>query len=174
MELSFRAAKEADVAAVCALVNSAYRGEGSKRGWTTEADFLDGQRTDQQAIQEMVGSPDSRIELAFLANGALAACVYLKRQADGSCYLGMLTVDPSMQAGGLGKRLLDRSEELARAWNCSRMRMTVIQIREELLRYYERRGYARTGATEPFPYGDARFGLPKRPDLHFVELIKPL
>jgi GNAT superfamily N-acetyltransferase len=172
--LAFRPAAATDADAVVALVNSGYRGESSKKGWTTEADLLGGQRTDADKVREMVSAHGSRVELAFDAAGALAACVHLKKEADGSCYLGMLTVDPNRQAGGLGKELMVRSEEIARGWGCSRMRMTVISVRAELIAFYERRGYARTGATEPFPENDPRFGLPKVRGLLFVELAKPL
>lgn len=172
--LTFRPAQAADAARVAALVNSGYRGESSKKGWTTEADILGGQRTDADKVREMIAAAGSRVELAFSEGDALAACVHLKKEADGSCYLGMLTVDPARQAGGLGKELMARSEELARGWGCARMRMTVISVRAELIAYYERRGYRRTGRTEPFPEGDPRFGLPKVRGLAFAELEKPL
>ncbi|NNN06921.1 MAG: GNAT family N-acetyltransferase [Elusimicrobia bacterium] len=172
--IRFRAAALDDAARLVALVNSAYRGESSKKGWTTEADLLGGQRTDEDKVREMIAATGSRVELAFAADGALAACVHLKKEADGSCYLGMLTVDPARQSGGLGRELLQRSEDLARGWSCARMRMTVISVRAELIAYYERRGYRRTGRTEPFPEDDPRFGLPKVRGLTFAELEKPL
>jgi GNAT superfamily N-acetyltransferase len=171
--ISFRAAVPADADAVVSLVNSAYRGESSKRGWTTEADLLGGQRTDSGKVLEMVGDAASQVELGF-QDRALVACVYLRREQGRSCYLGMLTVDPVLQAAGLGKLLLERSESLASGWGCRRMRMTVIGRREELIAWYERRGYRRTGRTEPFPVGDPRFGLPKVADLEFQELEKSL
>lgn len=170
---SFRPAAAADAPAVVALVNSAYRGESSKAGWTTEADLLGGQRTDEGKVLEMVSEPGSRVELAF-DGGRLVACVLLKREASGACYLGMLTVSPALQGAGLGRALLERSEEIARGWGCPRMRMTVIDRRAELIAYYERRGWRRTGATEPFPENDPRFGLPKVAGLRFAELVKPL
>jgi GNAT superfamily N-acetyltransferase len=172
--ISFRVANVADADRLVALVNSGYRGESSKKGWTTEADILGGQRTDPDKIREMIAAKDSRIELAFAEDGALLGCVHLKKEDDGSCYLGMLTVDPRKQAGGIGKAIMEHSEKVARAWGCPRMRMTVISVREELIAYYERRGYARTGATEPFPENDPRFGLPKVRGLMFAELAKPL
>lgn len=171
---TFRPAVLPDAPAVVVLVNSGYRGEGSKKGWTTEADLLGGQRTDEGKVAEMIAQKGSRVELAFADGGALVGCVHLKKEADGSCYLGMLTVSPELQGGGLGKALMERSEALAREWGCGRMRMTVISVRAELLAFYERRGYSRTGVTEPFPQDDPRFGLPKVRDLMFVELAKPL
>ena len=173
MNLTFRPAAFEDADAVVLLANSAYRGESSKKGWTTEADILGGQRTDAGKIREMVGAEKSRIELGFDGE-KLVACVHLKIEADGACYLGMLCVDPLRQAAGLGKLLMTHCEELARAWKCPRMRMTVIDCRTELIAYYERRGYARTGKIEPFPATDPRFGLPKVSGLRFAELSKPL
>jgi GNAT superfamily N-acetyltransferase len=171
--LTFRAATRADAVRVAALVNSAYRGESSKRGWTTEADLLGGQRTDPEGVIDMIEAPGSCIVLAFDAHGTLIGCVRLQREAGGSCYLGLLTVDPTRQAQGAGRLMMDHSEMLAREWGCSCMRMTVIHLREELLRYYERRGYTRTGREEPFPENDPRFGLP-RTKLVLLEMTKPL
>jgi GNAT superfamily N-acetyltransferase len=125
-------------------------------------------------MRETIGAKDSRVELAFAEDGALIGCVHLQKEPGGSCYLGMLTVDPARQAAGIGKLLMARSDEIARAWGCLHMRMTVISVREELIAYYERRGYARTGATSPFPENDPRFGLPKVRGLTFVELDKEL
>jgi len=172
--IRFRQAVAADAPAVAALVNSAYRGESSKRGWTTEADLLGGLRADEPMLLEMMGEPGSRVDLAF-EGSALIGCVNLKREAERTCYLGMLTVDPARQAAGLGKQIMARSEELARDWGCARMRMTVIDRRAELIAYYERRGYARTGKTSPFPSkAPGVMGDPKVQGLTFVELVKPL
>jgi ribosomal protein S18 acetylase RimI-like enzyme len=170
--LTFRAAAQADVDGLAAFVNAAYRGDSSKRGWTTEADLLDGQRTDEGKLAEMIA--DGRVELGFDGDGLLAACVYLRKEASGDCYLGMLTVDPGRQNEGLGRSMLAHAEQVARASGCARMRMTVIDLREELIAWYERRGYARTGKTEPFPSADPRFGVPKVADLRFCELVKSL
>jgi GNAT superfamily N-acetyltransferase len=172
--ISFRTAAAGDADVLVPFVNGGYRGESSKRGWTTEADLLGGQRTDAGKMREMIAVADARVELAFGEDGALLGCVHLKKEPDGSCYLGMLTVDPARQALGIGKLLMAHSEAVARAWGCRRMRMTVISVRAELIAYYERRGYAKTGASEPFPEDDPRFGLPKVRGLTFVELAKSL
>ena len=172
--ISFRTAVSSDAEALVPFVNGGYRGESSKRGWTTEADILGGQRTDLEKMREMIGAKDARVELALAEDGALIGCVHLKKEPDGSCYLGMLTVDPARQAESIGKRILEHADGVARAWGCRRMRMTVISVRAELVSYYERRGYARTGVSEPFPEDDPRFGLPKVRGLTFVELVKPL
>jgi ribosomal protein S18 acetylase RimI-like enzyme len=171
--LPIRPAGPADSPALVGLINSAYRGDSSKLGWTTEADLLGGQRADPELLQAIIESPEAVI-LVHEDEAGLAACVHLERQAD-ACYLGMLTIRPTQQARGLGTRLLDAAEAFARTHFRSRcMVMTVIVQRTELIAWYERRGYGRTGERRPFPYGDQRFGLPKRPDLEFEVLRKPL
>jgi ribosomal protein S18 acetylase RimI-like enzyme len=165
----------ADAEAVVALVNAAYRGDSSRVGWTTEADLLGGQRTDAPAIREIVAAEQCRLLLHRAADGSLLACVLLERTPGGGCYLGMLTVRPDLQAAGLGRRLLAAAERYAAAeLGASYVEMTVIGLRTELITWYERRGYARTGGRRPFPYGDERFGVPKRPDLEFEVLRKSL
>lgn len=174
MQLQFRNAVERDAEAIVALVESAYRGESSRAGWTTEADFLTGQRTDAEGVRADIARPESLIRLALDDNGRLLACCHLER-TDPACYFGMFSVDPARQGGGIGKRLMAEAERLAREdWGCTRMEMTVIDIRDELIAFYERRGYRRTGVKKPFPYGDARFGQPLRDDLRFEVLEKPL
>ena len=171
--LVFRAATSADTAAVVALVESAYRGDASRIGWTTEADFLDGRRTGADDIASILSRPQSQLLLAE-RDGTLLACAHVAVE-DGAGYFGMFSVDPSQQGGGIGKIVLAEAERIAREqWRCPTMRMTVIDIRDELIAFYERRGYRRTGIKKPFPYGDARFGLPKRDDLRFEILEKPL
>ncbi len=171
--LQFREAHAEDVPAIVALVESAYRGDASRRGWTTEADLLDGQRTDAAGVAELLARPDSRLLLAE-REGSLLGCCHLERQAE-ACYFGMFAVAPGLQGGGVGGAILAEAERLAReAWHCVRMEMTVITVRDELIAWYVRRGYRRTGALRPFPYGDERFGRPRRADLEFEVLAKPL
>lgn len=176
--VAFRYATEADAEALVALVESAYRGDASRAGWTTEADLLDGQRTDRDAVRAVLGTPGSRV-LAAEREGELLACCHLeRRERPGGrpvAYFGMFAVRPGRQGGGLGKQVLGEAERVARAeWGAGEMQMTVITARTDLIAWYERRGYLRTGRTHPFPYGDARFGVPRRPDLRFGELVKPL
>lgn len=171
--LSFRRAVAADVPAIVALVESAYRGDASRAGWTTEADMLEGQRTDPDSVLDLVGRDGSRVILAE-AQGELLACAHVDRVGD-SCYFGMFSVRPSLQGGGIGRALLAECERVARVdWGCRSLHMTVIRQRDELIAWYERRGYHRTGETRPFPYGDPRFGVPLREDLAFIVLEKPL
>lgn len=177
-ELTFRAATAADVPAIIDLVESAYRGDASRVGWTTEADFLDGRRTGADEIEVMLAREQSQLLLAErpVGGGAaeLLACAHVAIE-DGAGYFGMFSVKPSLQGSGIGKAVLAEAERVVRdCWHCPTMRMTVIDIRDELIAYYVRRGYRRTGIKKPFPYGDPRFGLPKRDDLRFEVLEKPL
>ena len=171
--LHFRAATANDTDAVVALVESAYRGDASRVGWTTEADLLDGRRTGRDDIEAILARERSQLLLAE-QDGALIACAHVMVEDDAG-YFGMFSVEPQRQGGGLGKLVLAEAERIVREhWRCDAMRMTVIDVREELIAFYERRGYHRTGIKKPFPYGDARFGLPKRDDLRFEVLEKPL
>ncbi|KRD78701.1 GNAT family N-acetyltransferase [Lysobacter sp. Root983] len=175
--LSFRPATHADTDALIALVESAYRGDSSRVGWTTEADLLGGRRTGADDISECIDRAHSVLLIAERASadgGApeLLACAHVAVE-DGAGYFGLFSVRPNLQGGGIGKIVLNEAERIAREdWKLPAMRMTVIDAREELIAYYVRRGYRRTGIIKPFPYGDARFGLPKRDDLRFEVLEK--
>lgn len=163
-------ATAADIPALNQLVNSAYRGDSSRKGWTTEADLLDGIRTDDAGLQAMLDNPSAEI-LTYKVDNQLLGCVYLEKKAD-ALYLGMLTVSPELQAGGIGRTLLGAAENQARAQGCRAVTMTVIPQRTELIAWYQRRGYQPTGETQPFPTGP-QFGLPKEP-LSFIVLEKVL
>lgn len=176
-DLAFRAATAADTDAIVALVESAYRGDASRAGWTTEADFLDGRRTGPDDVGACLARERSRILLAEHATADAAdllACAHVADE-DGAGYFGMFAVRPTLQGAGVGSAVLAEAERIVRdEWNLPAMRMTVIDIRDELIAYYERRGYRRTGIRKPFPYGDERFGQPKRDDLRFEVLEKTL
>ncbi|EHN11738.1 GCN5-related N-acetyltransferase [Patulibacter medicamentivorans] len=168
-----RLAGPADVAVVTALVESAYRGDASRAGWTTEADLLDGQRTDRDEVAELIGADGSAIVLLEDERGLLACCNVEHRGTVG--YVGMVAVRPGEQGRGTGRRLLAAAERhLRERWRLDVAEMTVLRQRPELIAWYERRGYARTGELRPFPYGDERYGIPRRPDLVLAVLRKRL
>ncbi|MER5635598.1 GNAT family N-acetyltransferase [Kitasatospora sp. NPDC002227] len=170
-ELTFRTAGHGDVPALVALVESAYRGDASRAGWTTEADLLDGQRTDAEAVAESIDRPGTVVLLAE-ADGELLACCLLESRG-AAAYFGMFSVRPERQGGGLGRAVLEHAERTAgELWGAEEVEMTVIGQREDLIAWYERRGYRRTGIRSPFPYGDERFGVPRQPDLYFEKLTK--
>ena len=172
-DLVFRNAGVGDIEAIVALVTSAYRGESSRAGWTTEADLLEGPRIDAGVLRGDIEREGSRVLLAE-RDGRLLACAHVARDGDAG-YFGMFSVEPGLQGAGIGSRLLAECERIAAGeWQLPRMRMTVIDVRDALIAYYERRGYRRTGIHKPFPYGDERFGIPLRDDLRFEVLEKPL
>jgi ribosomal protein S18 acetylase RimI-like enzyme len=172
--LTIGSATRDDLAPLHRLVEGAYRGDSARRGWTHEADLLDGQRVDAITLAGMFDDPAQRI-LVARAGATLVGCVAVTDQGDGICYLGLLAVDPTRQAGGLGRQLIDAAEDNARAqFGARRIEMTVIVQRPALISWYERRGYRLTGERRPFPHGDTRFGVPRSDALAFVVLARDL
>jgi ribosomal protein S18 acetylase RimI-like enzyme len=172
--LSFRCGTLVDIPRVVTLVAAAYgyRGEASRRIWTNEADLLDGRRTDHESVRAYIEDSQSLIVLAERA-GEIIACAHIKQRGE-LCYIGMVSVYPELQGAGVGGAVVSECERFVRAsWGCRAMELTVIRQRDDLIAWYERRGYRRTGETRPFPYGDERF-RPRRPDLEFIVLEKPL
>lgn len=159
-----------DIPALDVLVNKGYRGDSSRKGWTTEADLLDGLRTDAKALEALMNESGSYILKVVNQQGTIIACVNLKEKGT-KLYLGMLTVDPELQGAGIGKQLLKAAEEKAIDLQKESIIMTVITIRKELIDWYNRHGYTDTGLREPFPTGDPSFGAPKQP-LEFMVLEK--
>ena len=168
-------ATDADLDAIAALVNSAYRGDSSRAGWTTEADYLEGQRTDAERLREQLATtPGAGMLTLRDDDGTLLGSVWLEPRGDEVWYLGMFTIRPDLQARGLGRTLLDEAERFALGRGARRMRISVIQLREPLIAWYERRGFRATGESVPFPYGDERNGIPLRNDLRLLVFEKPL
>lgn len=166
-----RAATAADLPALHALVERAYRGDSARSGWTHEADLLGGQRTDRAALAETLAD---RAQMLLVAEEgeALVGTVTVTRHDP--AHIGMLAVDPPRQAGGLGRQLVAAAEAAAHRAGATAIEMTVIGARPELIAWYERLGYTRTGEVRPFPATNPRFGLPKRDDLDFVILRRGL
>lgn len=171
-----RRANLSDTTYLTKLINSAYRGESSQKGWTTEANLLDGQRIDEEMLNEILINPDSTILLLESHESQnIVACVHLKRIDSNKAYLGLLTVNPMIQNKGYGRILLDHSEAWVKNhWQSTLLVMTVISTRSELIEWYQRRGYLLSDKTSDFPMDNPRFGLPKVKIITFVELTKNL
>ena len=170
--MSFRKAALAEAEPIVALVNSAYRGESSKQGWTTEADLLNGTRTNKTDIENLITQEGSMILLCIDGTGIIG-CAHLELHGT-ACELGMLVVKPGLQGRGIGKQLMRAAEDMAGdLWGVRRITMSVISVRHELIAYYERRGYRRTGRTKPFVADDTH-GFPKSQPLEFEVLEKSL
>ena len=173
-ETIVRDATPADIPALHRLIESAYRGEASRAGWTTEADLLDGQRTDPEGLAAILTDPAQAMLTAW-RDDELLGCILIADQGAGTGYFGMLSVSPILQGGGLGRRLVEAAHTaLAERFGARRVRISVFPQRETLIAWYRRLGYAPTGETLPFPYGDLRFGLPLRDDLHFLVMERTL
>jgi len=162
-------ANKADIAQLTLLVNSAYRGETSRKGWTTEADLFEGKRMSETILQQMMDAPQA-VVYKYEAEGTIIGCVYLKNEGD-DVYLGMLTVSPDVQAKGIGRQLLSFSEAAAKQWGAIRIYMKVIDVRTELINWYLRHGYEDTKQRIPFK-GDGA-DVPKQP-IYFTVLQKQL
>ena len=160
-----------DVSSLNNLINSAYRGESSKKGWTTEANLLEGLRTTEQELKEIIVNPTNTI-LKFTNNNAIIGCVLLIEKEQ-QLYLGMLTVSPELQNSGVGKKLLQQAEIHAQKIGLPTIVMTVISVREELIAWYKRNGYVDTGAREPFPASDVHIPISDKP-LEIIVLEKSI
>lgn len=196
----FRKATPLDVPALLPLIISAYRGDSSRKGWTSEADFLDDERIDEAGLLAKLNHPDGQILMAFLSDAGadanttttttttsapklLACCEILRQDPAPSettapmAYFGLFAVEPRLQNGGVGRRVLEEAERVAREEIGARvMELTTLWMRTELIAWYERRGFKLIeGETKPFPYED--LVNPKsvtRRDLYFVVLRKSL
>ena len=160
-----------DIPTLVNLVNSAYRGESGKKGWTTEAHLLDGIRTSEVSIKDLAANQQAVILVAHDDAGQMVGCVYLHHDRK-NLFLGMLTVAPDLQGRGIGKKLLAAADAYAKTEDCDTIVISVIDSRHELIAWYERHGYKRTGEIKPFP-SDPAFGIPKQP-LQFLIMEKKL
>jgi ribosomal protein S18 acetylase RimI-like enzyme len=171
MNHTIKPASVSDAPSLNKLVNSAYRGDESKQGWTTEADMLDGTRIDEAALRDLIDKPGTTV-LKYEEGDDLLGCVELRIEGK-KLYLGMLSVKPTTQGKGIGKKLLNAAEVHARKTGCPVITMTVIDGRQELIDWYVRHGYSLTGERKPFVVPDVRWGVPKK-KLEFVVLEKNL
>lgn len=169
-------ATEYDYGAIVDLANLAFRGVGLLAGWNSEADFIEGQRLTEPLLREDLAAKPDALLLTYRddRNGELLGTVWLEPKKDGVWYLGLLTIRPDLQNRQMGRALLAAAEGFAKQHGACRIRMSVVNVRSTLIAWYERRGYLLTGETQPFPYGDQRFGRPLRDDLHFVLLEKDI
>jgi ribosomal protein S18 acetylase RimI-like enzyme len=175
IELSYRAATETDATAIARLVQSAYRGEESRVGWTTEADYLADDRIDALGVAAKIADEHTVVLLAFDSAGTLCSCCEVVDRGTGLAYFGMFAVSPAIQACGIGRQVLAAAEALARDhWRARAMEMVVIAQRGDLIDWYIRRGYQRSDETRPFPYDQLKPGDTLRDDLVFSVLIKAL
>ncbi|KAM0296205.1 hypothetical protein HYE67_008095 [Fusarium culmorum] len=192
MSLTFRPATTLDIPPLLSLIVSAYRGPESRAGWTTEADLLADERISPSALEAKITDPNGLVLLAFKstpsstgtstpesgsedASSGLVACCEIVRKDDERAYFGLFAVSPKLQAGGIGRQVLQQAEEYAKKeWGTKIMTMTVIWTRDELIAWYMRRGYARTGEKSPFPYAELYNGKALRDDLYFDHLEKAL
>ncbi len=150
----------ADVPELNVLINSAYRGETSKKGWTTEAHLLDGLRIDEETLSSYFDDPRIIILKNTDESGQITGSVYLEIRSP-KLYIGMFSVSPLLQGKGVGRDLLIAAETYAKQLNCRTLTMTVISTRLELISWYERRGFKATGEILPF-HGTTKFGAPKQ------------
>lgn len=181
-DLSFRYAVEADVLPLVALIERAYRSPETAGSWVSEAHLLKGPRTSPAEISELISQPDSRFLVAEHA-GRIVGCCLIQRMGStacssgdigkGSAYFGMFAIDPAIHSTGFGKQILAEAERRVRdLWRSSSMVMTVINLRDKLIEYYQRRGYRLTGATMPFPFTETSGEVTR--DFHLVEMKKAL
>ncbi len=169
--MSIQIAGMNDIPALVALMDSAYRGENSKQGWTSEADlFIGNKRTDEETVKRLMAEPNA-VFLKCVDENALVGCVFLHKKKE-RLYLGMFAVSPSAQGKGIGKKILAAADDLARKRSCTTIYMTVITIREDLIAWYLKNGYEKTERILPFP-ADERFGIPTQP-LQMIVLEKKL
>ena len=171
MSLTLQPATEGDFPAIVDLMNAAFRGA---EGWSIEADYITGVRTSDSLLREEIAKGAMYLTVRDGTGSELQGCVSLQASSPEKWYLGALTVRPAQQNSGFGRKLLEAAEQYAAAHGARTIEMTVVNVREALIAWYERRGYQRTGETRPFPYGDNRYGTPTRADLEFVVLQRRL
>ncbi|MFH6957720.1 GNAT family N-acetyltransferase [Flavobacterium aquidurense] len=158
-----------DIPSLNLLINSAYRGETSKKGWTTEAHLLEGKRTTEEELTAIILDSKNTF-LKFTENDQIIGSVLLVEK-EHQLYVGMLTVSPELQNSGIGKQLLAEAENHGKSLGLSTLSMTVVSVRAELIAWYKRHGYEDTGEREPFQSSDIHINISDQP-LEFIYLEK--
>jgi len=162
-------ASSKDLSRICHLVNLAYRGNEARKGWTFESDLIQGEkRTDEEDLNALFADPKAMFLLAEADDGVLHGLVFLRSEVD-ALYLGMLSVLPDLQGRGIGKSLMAAAKDHAKEQGLSRIRIQVVHLRAELIRWYEKLGFVFTGKSAPFAVPPA-FGIPRQ-SLHFLEMV---
>ncbi|KAM0345496.1 hypothetical protein ACHAPU_006423 [Fusarium lateritium] len=195
MSLTFRPATPTDIPQLLPLIISAYRGPTSGAGWTTEGHLLADERISAETLRSKITDPSGVVFVAFASSPSstgtstpeseaetdgdsgsrLVACCEVLEKSDNKAYFGLFAVSPKLQAGGIGRQVLEYAENHAkRQWGAKTMVMHVIWTRAELIAWYIRRGYVRTGEKSPFPYAELVNGKALRDDLYFDHLEKEL
>jgi len=174
MTVSLQPADENDLPDIVAIMNAAFRGSEFGRGWSMDVDYIAGERTNESLLREEIAKGAVYLLAKRDGTPVLQGCVSLQASSPERWYLGSLTVNPALQNTGFGRTLLGAAEDYAALHGAQTIEMTVVNVRHALISWYERRGYRRTGETRPFPYGDDRYGTPKRSDLEFVVLERQL
>ncbi|KAB5515044.1 acetyltransferase [Coniochaeta sp. 2T2.1] len=179
VSIAFRTATAEDIPLLLPLIKGAYRGDASRTGWTTEADLVADDRIDAAGLLAKISDPNGAVLVATdTSSGSfISCCEVLHKAEEGSttAYFGLFAVDPLLQGGGIGKTVLAYAEAFAREkWGVQRMEMTVIWTRAELIAWYGRRGYFKTGERREFPYAELVNGQALRDDLWFETLEKDL
>ncbi|ATY58564.1 alpha beta hydrolase [Cordyceps militaris] len=173
--LTIRKVTPSMLPAVHALVEGSFRGRSAAKGWCSEAEFFTGARITLAGMREKLSSAGTTFLAGYDGGGALVSCCEIAQRDRDTCYFGLFAVDPERQGGGIGSRVLAAAETFARTeLGCARMEMHVIDRRDTLIAYYERRGYVRTEETRPFPYELFAEGTVLRDDLRFAVLVKEL
>jgi predicted N-acetyltransferase YhbS len=174
--LAIQRAQPADAEAIAQLINSAYRGETSRAGWTTEADLIEGLRTTTQEITQLIQQPNIMLLQGILGQQVVATicCEYLQEGGKPKAKLGMIAVKPTLQNQGIGKQIIQAAEAHAYTeWQVQAYCMTVVTARDTLIAFYNRLGYQRTGLVKPFPY-ESNLWQVKVDGLQFEYFEKPI
>jgi len=172
--VSLTPAGDEDVVGVVSLMNRAYRGADADEGWTTEVGLIEGNRISAATLHDEIAQKKNAKLLVWKLSDKVVGCVWVEPMDADTWYLGSLAIDPQVQNRKLGRHLLNAAEQWCKAREARSIYITVLEARDTLIAWYERRGYCKNGDTELFPYDDDRFGTPIRQGLYFAVMTKSL